>query len=158
MVRFFTKIGTLSFPSTSTRDSIFYTGKIMQLIAEMKKCTEYQIDRNHHHCGIRGRLSLSLEYIQKFLKEGVCLDCWRDPATRDRAYTWSNVPLEGRGEWKMPFRVRTGPRREDERACMAQHRLEKALFTAEVRDWSPEEDFDVVEAKWGKVGIPSKTY
>ncbi|KAI7240807.1 hypothetical protein KC330_g1036 [Hortaea werneckii] len=89
MVRFFTKMGMLQL-----QGAIFdvseppepYSGDINNLIDTLKQVPEYQVDRNHTHCGIRTRLLPLLDVVQDCLHHiGICFHCW----TEDRAgYAW----------------------------------------------------------------------
>jgi len=97
MVRFFKKINSLELAGTllhfaSDADEDFggaYDGDVATIIDSMRQCPEYQIDKNHHHCGLRTRLMPLLDLIEYSLTEvAVCMTCWTE-CRQD--YAWSQV-------------------------------------------------------------------
>jgi len=97
MVRFLRKINSLELagtllPVVSDAEEELqeaYDGDVAAIIDSMRQCPEYQIDKNHHHCGLRTRLMTILDLIEYSLTEvAVCLTCW----TECRGdYAWSQV-------------------------------------------------------------------
>ena len=112
MVRFYLRAGTLrlqntiaggplSSSSTTTTDNDessapAYDGDIHLLLDRLKQIPEYQVDRNHSHCGIRTRLVPFVDLVAAAtLQAGICGDCWAE----DRhAHAWLGAkrPLKWR--------------------------------------------------------------
>lgn len=93
MVRFYLRAGTLRLENTiaggedrPSSSSDAYSGDIPLLVDRLKQIPEYQVDRNHSHCGIRTRLVPSLELVSAaMLQAGICGECWAE----DRhAHAW----------------------------------------------------------------------
>ena len=137
MIRFFNRIGTLRMQSTiydigSPEPGV---GDIEHLIVLLRQCPQYQIDRNHTHCGIRTRLIPALDIILALIGSdvGICRQCWVD----DRAnYRWSEQVRAG--AWTVRKGSTRSRRGRDERGCKVGHAQAKALFTASSRDWTSE--------------------
>ncbi|KAF2277262.1 uncharacterized protein EI97DRAFT_441997 [Westerdykella ornata] len=97
MIRFFLRQGTLRLQGTiyDATEPSHYSGDVDRLIESLRQVPSYQIDGNHHHCGIRVRISPWLDYIQGLFNSetgsahiGICGDCW----TQHRAaYAWSDA-------------------------------------------------------------------
>lgn len=129
MIRFFTRSGTLQLQGTildAAEPPAPYEGDIFNLIDLLRQVPEYQIDRNHSHCGIRTRLIPSLDLITESLYcVGICPDCW---SQNRLAHAWMDgkPPLT----WKIQtHRLRNPGHRES-------HANVRALFTATDRDWT----------------------
>lgn len=96
MVRFFKKAGTLSLsgsiiPAAAEDEAAEqpYQGDVADLIESLRQCPEYQIDKNHGHCGLRTRLMPLLDLIEYSITEvGVCALCWQECR---HEYAWSRV-------------------------------------------------------------------
>lgn len=107
MVRFFARIGTLRIQNTvfDTSDPPEpYAGDIFALIESMRQVSEYQIDRNHTHCGFRTKLLPILDVITDALQHtGICAECWwqsrMDYAWLDakRPLIWKRQTYRSRG-------------------------------------------------------------
>jgi hypothetical protein len=103
-VRFFLRAGTLRLENIiiPTGDSLTgetppaYDGDIHLLLDRLKQIPEYQVDRNHSHCGIRTRVVPYADLVSAaLLQAGICGDCWAE----DRhAQSWLGVkrPLKWR--------------------------------------------------------------
>lgn len=129
MVRFFTKVGMLRL-----QGSVFdmmeppdpFTGDVYTLLDTLRQVPEYQIDRNHTHCGIRTRVVPLLDLIAEcLLYVGICPDCWTEDLM---GYAWMDAkrPLL----WKrQTFRLRF-------QGHWNGHADLRAMFTASERDWS----------------------
>ena len=91
-IKFFNRINTLSLQGTifATSDAPEpYDGDILDLVDSFKQAPEYQVDTNHHHCGIRTRIMPLLDLLVLALGEvGVCWWCWQE-CRHD--YAWSKV-------------------------------------------------------------------
>ncbi|KAK5128971.1 hypothetical protein LTR85_000304 [Meristemomyces frigidus] len=127
-VRFFTKIGMLQLQGAifdTSEPPAPYEGDLHVLLDTLRQVPEYQIDRNHSHCGIRTRLIPLLDILQECLYYiGMCPDCWQEDRTQ---YAWINAkrPLVWK---KQSFRARAqghGNRHADLRV----------MFMATERDW-----------------------
>jgi len=129
MLRFFTRIGTVQLQSTisgATRSQVPYGDDVFALVDSLRQIPEYQIDRNHSHCGIRSRMVPLLDLLQECLHFiGICADCWAEGREQ---YAWFDTkrPLL----WKMQsFCLRT-------QSHANKHADLRSLFTAVERDWS----------------------
>ena len=134
MIRFFTRHGTLSLQSNITDQDYPNpcVGSLGNLIALFKQCPEYQIDKNHSHCGLRTRLMPALEHLERMLRPGVigiCSDCWKNDR---RKYSWLETPLGG--TWH--FSSTTHKFEMPKNSCESRHGLIKAMFTADRRKWA----------------------
>ena len=107
MVRFYLRAGTLRLentivglpPSSSSSPedpSSAYDGDIHLLLDRLKQIPEYQVDRNHSHCGIRTKLVPFIDLVSAAVQQaGICGDCWAE----DRhAHAWLGAkrPLKWR--------------------------------------------------------------
>ncbi|GAB7326970.1 hypothetical protein MBLNU13_g10920t1 [Cladosporium sp. NU13] len=107
MVRFYLRTGTLRLENTiaglppssadnSDTSAVAYDGDIYLLLDRLKQIPEYQVDRNHSHCGIRTRLVPFVDLVSAaMLQAGICGDCWAE----DRhAHAWLGAkrPLKWR--------------------------------------------------------------
>ena len=95
MIKFLSKKGLLfliPFQSASPDEPDYtwpeaYSGDIENLIGLLRQCPPYQIDQNHHHCGLRGRVLPALDYIKDCLDTGVGINPMRWKTDR-AAQTW----------------------------------------------------------------------
>lgn len=142
---------TPEIPDISTLD-------IGSILAALKQCPAYQIDKNHTHCGLRARALPAVEYVQAMLASGA-VAISRPAWVRDReGATWRSLAAEeGGGDGDGHGRVRDGvvggERRKvfrftrglatDQRlrmeGAMAVDRSARALFMADEWDWSTED-------------------
>lgn len=103
-----------------------YEGDIFTLIDSLRQAPEYQIDRNHTHCGIRGRLISMLDMVLDALHHiGICAECWIT-SRQDHAWADSKPALH----WQSQSYRSRGLAHKD------LHAQVKAMFTATNRDWS----------------------
>lgn len=132
MVRFFRRTNTLELESSlySAGQSIACNRNIVEVIAALRACPEYQIDENHKHCGIRNRFVAALQTIAPEEQAGICGHCWRDDAGRE---SWERNP-EG-AEWRYVPRTEPMHSSHSHDGCLA-HRKAKAMYTAKSRDWT----------------------
>ncbi|KAL1877542.1 hypothetical protein VTK73DRAFT_8600 [Phialemonium thermophilum] len=148
MVRFLTSRRLLYLvdfsPASVDKVSDSSQTEIGGIIATLKQCPAYQIDKNHTNCGLRIRLLPILELIQSMLSSNV-IAIPRLPWKRDRAAT-SWIPKGGDDdrdgdEDRRVFRFTHGLA-ADERlryeGTMAADRLARQLFTARSWDWTPD--------------------
>lgn len=132
MVRFYLRAGTLRLENTiagsSPPEDTAYDGDIHLLLDRLKQIPEYQVDRNHSHCGIRTRLVPYAELVSAaMLQAGICGDCWSE----DRhAHAWLGVkgPLKWRKQGDgVNLRSQEHGRR---------HASVRDFFMAGEKDWS----------------------
>jgi len=134
IVRFYLRAGTLRLENTiaggdhpPSSESDFYAGDIPLLLDRLKQIPEYQVDRNHSHCGIRTRLVPYLELVSAaMLQAGICGECWAE----DRhAHAWLGAkrPLKWRKQGDgVDLRAREHGRR---------HASVREFFLAGEKDW-----------------------
>lgn len=128
MVRFFTRMGTLHLQGAildAADPPVPYEGDLYGLLDKLRQVPEYQIDRNHTHCGIRTRLVPLLDTLQECLQfVGICPDCWAEDRTQC-AWMEAKRPLL----WKRQNLRMIGQGHGNKHADL------RALFTATERDW-----------------------
>lgn len=133
-VRFFRRTRTLRFESMlqSSEESTLCHRNILEIIATLKACPEYQIDSNHKHCGIRNKFMEALRSIVPEHQVGICGRCWGNDATKE---SWGDSPECG--EWKYRFPFHSQPSQSSNRpdGCSV-HRNAKTMYTAKSRDWT----------------------
>ncbi|KAF4553482.1 Hypothetical protein D9617_7g032100 [Elsinoe fawcettii] len=130
-VKFFSRAGTLSLTGSLIPDDADpWEGDIMEVLEKWKMCPEYQIDGNHHHCGIRTRLLPVLERVERAVEEvGVCGDCWRDCR---EVYAWREA--KGPLVWRKDEPAR-GMGMGDRKRCLARHSAVRDMCLARERIW-----------------------
>lgn len=115
-------------------------GDINHILATLKQCSNYQIDKNHTNCGLRTRLLPIVEYIQTMLSSNV-VACTTSSWRKNRsATTW--ITDEKHDGDQHPFRFTralAGDQRLRYEGAMAADRMAKHLFTAKSWDWTPED-------------------
>lgn len=155
MVRFFHKIDTVRLQGKiyDNTEPTYYLGEIERLLVSLRQCSNYQIDSNHAHCGLRSRLlplldmiSNQLSFETSNLDIGICLDCW----THHRAeYAWrlAKRPVL----WAHP-RSLTGNRsifnghhrkghQRTPSSCLSRHVAVRDLFMAVDKDWTARDSY-----------------
>jgi hypothetical protein len=151
MVRFFCKIDTVRLQGKiyDNTEPTYYLGDIDRLLSSLRQCSNYQVDSNHAHCGLRSRLLPLLDLVQNQLSldtggldVGICAECW---ATHRAEYAWqlAKRPVL----WAHP-RSLTGNRmltngmaRKGHQItpsnCLTRHAAVRDMFMARERDWTP---------------------
>lgn len=129
MLRFFSRIGTIAIQGTilDTSDAPApYSGDVAALLETFRQVPEYQIDKNHSHCGIRNRMLPILSLIEECLQYvGICFDCWQEHRG-DYAWIEAKRPLL----WKrQEFRLKA-------QGHSNRHEGIRALFSATERQWN----------------------
>lgn len=147
----------------------YATVDIGQVIASLKQCPSYQIDKNHTNCGLRTRILPILEYIQAMLASNV-VSVSRAAWKRDRERTsWALERDErddkkrkgGKGDKGEELKVFSFTRSmaTDQKlrieGAMGADRLARALFTADRWDWTPEGREDTKGVEFGRWKIPA---
>jgi hypothetical protein len=150
MVRFFHKIDTVRLQGKiyDNTEPTYYLGDIDRLLLSMRQCSNYQVDNNHAHCGLRSRLLPMLDLIHNqfsldtgSLDIGICSECWNH---HREEYAWSLAKRPVL--WAHP-RSLTGNRaltagllrKGHERtpsSCLSKHVAVRDLFMAVERDWT----------------------
>lgn len=133
IVRFFLRAGTLSLTPTilpPEEPNQPYEGDILALLDRLKQIPEYQVDRNHSHCGIRTRLVPLADLLGAAATQaGLCGECW---AADRSAHSWMGAkrPLKWvRAKDGVVLRVGGGQ-------CGRRHVSVRDFFMATERDWS----------------------
>ncbi|KAF2216221.1 hypothetical protein CERZMDRAFT_109171 [Cercospora zeae-maydis SCOH1-5] len=128
MIRFLSRSGILQVKGLlydAAESPEPYAGDIFTLIDSLRHVPEYQIDRNHSHCGIRGRLITMLDMVIDALHHvGVCAECWT--ASRHE-HAWMDL--------KRPLVWRSHAYRSRGLSHVELHAQVRAMFTATERDW-----------------------
>lgn len=133
------------------------------ILAALKKCPTYQIDRNHTNCGLRTRIGPVIEYVTGMLSAGslqISLVGWKKER---RKTSWAKTPaaaevnapakrefVVGNNEDGGPFKPSKGRIFRFTRAVATDQRLRyegalaaemmaRDLFTADGWDWTPED-------------------
>ncbi|KAK4173267.1 hypothetical protein QBC36DRAFT_245815 [Triangularia setosa] len=113
---------------------------VSYIIKLLKQCPAYQIDKDHHHCGLRGRMGRILEFIEARLVTGVGVS--RRDWEKDRSEaTWEGKHGVEDGERKA-FKY-TGSVSSDARLrygdAFAAEKLTREVFTADEWDWTAQD-------------------
>lgn len=151
MVRFFHKIDTVRLQGKiyDNAEPTYYLGDIDRLLMSLRQCSNYQIDSNHAHCGLRSRLLPLLDLIQNQLSLdtgsldiGICFECWTHHRTE---YAWSLAKrpvlwahprsLTGNRTLASGF-SRKDTQRSPSHSCLSKHVAVRDLFMAVERDWT----------------------
>ena len=168
MIKFLTKkslVSLIPFQAASPYDADYiwpeaYAGDIENIIGLLRQCPNYQIDKNHGHCGLRSRILPSLEYIKDCVDTGVGIKIarWRS----DRVgQTWV-AERKGKGKGRRPFLVSGEAVSEEDRgrsfdftkdrgsmefggSSMNVDKAAKAMFTAEKWCWTSEREDEGVK-------------
>jgi hypothetical protein len=150
MVRFFHKIDTVRLQGKiyDNTDPTYYLGDIDRLLMSMRQCSNYQVDNNHAHCGLRARILPMLDLIHNqfsldtgSLDIGICAECWHHHRAE---YAWSQAKRPVL--WAHP-RSLTGNRaltngslrkghQRTPSTCLSKHAAVRDLFMAVERDWT----------------------
>jgi len=132
MIRFFSRASTIRIAGAISGEPDEepppgFEGDVLNLLDRLKNVSEYQIDRNHSHCGIRTRLIPIVDLLTICLAHvGICGDCWSE---RRFEHSWMDAkrPLL----WKRAdTRVPVPHSHEGWHACV------RNIFMATTRDWS----------------------
>lgn len=147
MIRFLTTRGLLylvdfspsgidQMPDPAVRD-------ISEVLAALKQCTSYQIDKNHTNCGLRTRLLPIVEYIEACLGQycvGLVHQSWAK--ARETASWMAEAEAAEREGTKKPFRLTraaAGNAQTNFSDSLGWASKARTVFTASSWDWTPEE-------------------
>lgn len=157
MVRFFTlKIDTVRLQGKiyDNTEPTYYLGDIDRLLLSLRQCSNYQIDNNHAHCGLRSRILPLLDLIQNQLSLdtgsldiGICSECWQNNRAE---YAWSlakrpvmwahSRSLTGNRTLANGFQ-RKSHQRASSHSCLSKHLAVRDLFMAVERNWTAGDAF-----------------
>jgi hypothetical protein len=152
MVRFFHKIDTIRLQGKiyDNTEPTYYLGDVDRLLSSLRQCSNYQVDSNHNHCGLRSRLLPLLDLIQNQLNletgsldTGICADCWTHHrkeyawklAKRPVLWTHSRA-LTGNRSLANGFPRKQSGHQRDPSSCLSRHVAVRDLFMAVERDWT----------------------
>jgi hypothetical protein len=136
LIRYFTRVGTIQIRGTviATNDDApahpaVYEGPLLDLVNTFRQVSEYQIDQNHNHCGIRTRILPVLESLLVFLQfVGIHGDDWKTSRVEDAWLTAKRPQLRTKKDLQMSASL---PREE-------KYARVRKFFTAVERDWADE--------------------
>ncbi|KAF2849101.1 hypothetical protein T440DRAFT_137550 [Plenodomus tracheiphilus IPT5] len=149
MVRFFHKIDTVRLQGKiyDSTEPVYYLGDIERLLTSFRQCSNYQVDMNHAHCGLRSRLLPLLDLIHNQLSVetgsldiGICAECWHN----DRAeYAWSIAKrpvmwahTRSMVSGRAANHVRKGHHQSTPSSCLSRHVAVRDMYMAVDRDWT----------------------
>lgn len=123
------------------------------LLATLRQCPAYQIDKNHTNCGLRTRLEPIVDYIQTMLSSNVVsishaewsrnrVACsWAAAAGADSAADGTDAAAAASRREKRTF-IFTRSLAFDQRlkyeGAMYADKMARELFTADEWNWTPE--------------------
>ncbi|KAI0901014.1 hypothetical protein F4806DRAFT_504531 [Annulohypoxylon nitens] len=131
--------------SPGSLDSIADTSllQIESLIATLRQCPSYQIDKNHTNCGLRTRILSILDFIHSLLSANsipINRTLWKN---NRQSVAW--MPPEGEGKTPAdtkPFRFTrslAGDQRLRFENALGAEKFAKDVFTASSWDWTAED-------------------
>ncbi|KAL7821382.1 hypothetical protein V8C44DRAFT_7563 [Trichoderma aethiopicum] len=149
MVKFLTSKNLLYLvdytPASLERVPDAATVNIDELLATLKQCPSYQVDKNHTNCGLRTRLEPIVDYIRAMLSASGTSIAHADWKKRRSEVSWTMLrDGQDTGDTHEEPRVFVFTRSvaNDQRLryenAMYTDRLSKSLFTASSWDWTPE--------------------
>ncbi|KAJ4306689.1 hypothetical protein N0V88_000053 [Collariella sp. IMI 366227] len=158
---FFSDFAASFSPHTNSLQKDYATVDIGHIIAALKQCPSYQIDKNHAHCGLRSRILPILDYIQAMLSANI-IPISRTSWARDReAVSWGldededgdTGRAEGKKGKKKVFRFTRGMATDQRlryEGAMAADRMAREVFTAGEWDWTPEDRDETRGVEFGR--------
>ncbi|KAI4955298.1 hypothetical protein J4E91_001156 [Alternaria rosae] len=150
MVRFFSKIDTIRLQGKiyDNTEPTYYLGDIDRLLSSLRQCSNYQVDSNHGHCGLRGRILPLLDLIQNSLSLdtgsldiGICAECWDNHRNEyawqlaKRPVMWAH-PKSLTGNRALTNAVARKSHQRTPSSCLSRHVAVRDLFMAVERDWT----------------------
>ncbi|KAI1826940.1 hypothetical protein F4861DRAFT_23616 [Xylaria intraflava] len=112
------------------------------LLATLRQCPAYQIDKNHTNCGLRTRMLPILDFVQGLLSANsvpVSRAAWKGGRA---AHAWMPVDAAADGEDARPFRFTrslAGDQRLRFENAMGAEKFARDVFTATSWDWTAED-------------------
>lgn len=151
MIRFFLSKDLLSMVdySPASADSLPDTSLIDldDLLATLKQCPNYQVDKHHMNCGLRIRIDPILDYVKAMLAASVVSIPLADWKRRRGHVSWVTAVDAGArsraddDDEKRVFaftRALANDQRLRYEGAIYADRMAKSLFTANAWDWTPE--------------------
>ncbi|KAI4655485.1 hypothetical protein J4E93_000197 [Alternaria ventricosa] len=150
MIRFFSKIDTVRLQGKiyDNTEPTYYLGDIDRLLSSLRQCSNYQVDSNHGHCGLRGRILPLLDLIQNQLSLdtgsldiGICAECWNNHRSEyawqlaKRPVMWAH-PKSLTGNRALTTAVARKSHQKTPSSCLSRHVAVRDLFMAVERDWT----------------------
>lgn len=121
-------------PDASTLD-------LEQLLATLRQCPNYQLDKHHTNCGFRTRLEPIIEYIQAMLSSNAVAITHAEWKSNRETYSWALDARRDHDGGPRQFRFTrgmAGDQRFRMEGSLHAEKMARALFTADSWDWSPE--------------------
>jgi hypothetical protein len=146
--------------SPASLDSIADTSllSVDNLLATLRQCPSYQIDKNHTNCGLRTRILPILDFIQGLLSANsipLSRTAWK---SNRAAYAWmpaaANDNKMNKNADDRPFRYTrslAGDQRLRFENAMGADQFARDVFTASSWDWTADDqgpDFVSTTPKW----------
>ncbi|OAL44333.1 hypothetical protein IQ07DRAFT_592403 [Pyrenochaeta sp. DS3sAY3a] len=150
MVRFFHKIDTLRLQGKiyDNTEPTYYLGDVDRLLLSLRQCSNYQVDNNHAHCGLRSRILPFLDLIQNQLSldtgsldVGICAECWVQYRAEyawslsKRPVLWAHTRSLMNSRSVSNGTLRKGHQRTPS-SCLSKHVAVRDLFMAVERNWT----------------------
>ncbi|ROT42495.1 hypothetical protein SODALDRAFT_319160 [Sodiomyces alkalinus F11] len=140
--------------STTTTSTMIVSGQVDvdDLLATLRQCPAYQVDKNHTNCGLRTRIEPIVDYVQAMLSSNVvsvshtewsrnrAACSWAASASTDRTADGIDAAAASRRERRTFAFTRSlafDQRLRYEGALYAD-KMARQLFTADGWDWTPE--------------------
>jgi hypothetical protein len=147
MIRFLSSRGLLSFvdfsPRSLDRVQDLAVMDVAHILATLKHCPSYQIDKNHTNCGLRNRIIPIADFIQSLLSSKVTAvrrHMWMSDRRSESWLAAAEANDENNDEKVFRFtRAISGDPRLRHEGAMGADRLARDLFTATGWDWTPED-------------------
>lgn len=147
MVRFLNSRGLLSFvdfsPRSLDRVPDLAVVDVTHILATLKHCPSYQIDKNHTNCGLRNRIIPIADFIQSLLSSKVTAvrrHMWMSDRRSESWLAAAEANDENNdGRVFLFTRAISGDPRLRHEGAMGADRLARDLFTATGWDWTPED-------------------
>lgn len=115
-----------------------------ELLATLRQCPSYQVDKYHTNCGLRIRVEPVLDYIRAMLSANIVSVPLADWKRRRTDISWVVTTAPGdldddaqKGTFSFTRAMANDQRLRYEGALYAD-KMAKKLFTAEAWDWTPE--------------------
>lgn len=116
---------------------------IEELLATLRQCPSYQIDKHHTNCGLRIRIEPILDYLRAMLSSNVIsiphAEWKRDPMRVSWASRGINEGDKENEKQKFTFtRAVANDQRLRYEGALYADKMARALFTAGSWDWTPD--------------------
>lgn len=134
---------------------------VLLIIKTLKQCPAYQIDNNHRHCDLRGRMGRILEFVEARLGGGGVGINWVEWAKDRVEASWERRHGAEDGEERVL--KYTSSMTSDQRlrygGAFAAEKLAREVFTADEWDWTAGENEGETEGiSFGKWKLGEKSF